>query len=327
MRGQANFQHRHPFWRITRFVLTTVVGMLGMLSLSGFFGAYAYLLNLASHFRVQYALALLGCTILLWSVGRRKAALLALGFAVINGIEVLPIYQKPKANTSPKGTKLSLLQLNVLSENNRFDLVGDEIERLDPDIVVMEEVTAEVYDSLATVRAKYPYVAETLHRTNLGVLVMSRWPLTETELIDFDDKRLPSLVCELKIQDSPLTLIATHPLSPRNRKKYQLRNKQLYAIAEAFNQRRSPLMMVGDLNITSFSPIFQKFLEEIKLSDSRQGFGIQPTWPSHLWKIARIAIDHCLLSQEITATHREVGNYVGSDHLPVYLELVLSSDH
>ena len=307
--------------RLARSLLLAVTAGTGLLSLTGFLGAYAYLLNLTSHFRVQYAFVLLGCSLLLWSLKKRKSSLIALSLAILNMSEILPLYQKPEASTSSGGAQFSLFQLNVLTDNQQFDQVRDEINRLDPDVVVMEEVTPEWYRALAPVRERYPYVVETLDRTSLGVMIMSRLPLEETELIDFNDGRLPSLVTELQAEGKPITLIATHPLSPRNKTKFRLRNKQLYAIARAFHERNDPLIMVGDLNITSFSPVFKKFIEQIDLYDSRKGFGVQPSWPGHTWLIARITLDHCLLSDDLQVKQRKLGNYVGSDHLPVYVEI------
>ena len=307
--------------RLGKSLLMAITAGTGLLSLTGFLGAYAYLLNLTSHFRVQYAFVLLGCSLLLWSVKKRKSSLIALSLAILNMSEILPLYQKPELSASSEGAHFSLFQLNVLTDNQQFEQVLNEINRLDPDVVVMEEVTPEWYQALAAVRERYPYVVETLDRTSLGVMIMSRIPLEETELIDFNDGRLPSLVTELQVKGKPVTLIATHPLSPRNKTKFRLRNKQLYAIAQAFRERNDPLIMVGDLNITSFSPVFDRFIEQIDLYDSRQGFGVQPTWPGHAWLVARIALDHCLLSPDLRVTQRQLGSYVGSDHLPVYVEI------
>lgn len=311
------------FGRVLKSLLLAVTTITGLLSLSGFLGAYAYLLNLTSHFRVQYTIVLLGCTILLWSLKKRKTSLIALSFAVLNMAEIVPLYQKPSLAETDGNKSFSLFQLNVLSENNQFSEVVHEISRLNPDVVVMEEVTSEWYQALAPLRENYPYVVETLHRTSLGVVVMSKIPLKETELIDFNDERLPSLITELQVSGQPITLIATHPLSPRSKTNFRLRNQQLYAIARAFRSRNQPLILVGDLNITSFSPVFKKFISRIKLYDSRKGYGVQPSWPARLWSIARITLDHCLLSPEFKVRQRMLGNDVGSDHLPVYVEIEL----
>lgn len=317
---------KHLFWRLIKSLLLAVTAGTGLLSLTGFFGAYAYVLNLSSHFRVQYAIVLLAGTLLLWSVGKRKTSLIALSLALLNLVEIVPLYQKPAVNTENRQLGFSLLQVNVLSQNQQYEQLMKEVRRLNPDVVVMEEITTEWYEALAAVRQEYPYVVETLERSDLGVMVMSKIPLEETELIDFNDGRLPSLVTELQVEGQPIRLIATHPLSPRSKQNFKLRNQQLYAIAQAFSERDQPLMMVGDLNITSFSPIFKRFIREIDLYDSREGFGVQPSWPARAWRIARISLDHCLLSPDLSVSQRKLGQYVGSDHLPVYVEIEFSAE-
>jgi endonuclease/exonuclease/phosphatase (EEP) superfamily protein YafD len=310
--------------RLFRALLTAIVATLGLLSLGSYGGAYAYLLNLMSHFRAQYAGVLFGCTLLLWLLGKRKVALLSLLFALVNMVEIVPLYQKPdldRQGSNPPDT-FSLLQMNILSDNLQHDEVIREIERLDPDVVVIEEVTVRWYKALRQVKQAYPYLKEAVREDNFGIMVMSRIPMSNTEVIDFNDARVPSMVTRLHVNGKQISLIATHPLSPRTRTNFHLRNNQLYAIAEAFKAHEDPLIMVGDLNITSFSPVFSRFLKTIGLYDSRRGFGIQPTWPVPFAGVG-IAIDHVLLSRDIQVIERKTGNRTGSDHLPLFIRLAI----
>jgi endonuclease/exonuclease/phosphatase (EEP) superfamily protein YafD len=87
-------------------------------------------------------------------------------------------------------------------------------------------------------------------------------------------------------------------------------------------KRTGALVLLGDLNTTSWSPHFRDLINTAGLKDSRAGFGIQPTWPAGtppLW----IPLDHCLVSPEIKVHDRRVGPNVGSDHFPVIVEFSL----
>ena len=53
-----------------------------------------------------------------------------------------------------------------------------------------------------------------------------------------------------------------------------------------------------------------------------QGFGVQPSWPTKPL-ILRIPIDHILVSKNIVTARRWIGPETGSDHLPVFADLVL----
>jgi endonuclease/exonuclease/phosphatase family metal-dependent hydrolase len=79
-------------------------------------------------------------------------------------------------------------------------------------------------------------------------------------------------------------------------------------------------MLIGDLNMTSDSPVFQNFLRETGLRDTRAGFGIQATWPTNV-PVLWIAIDHCLVSDKVLVHDRRVGPGVGSDHLPLTVDV------
>jgi len=74
--------------------------------------------------------------------------------------------------------------------------------------------------------------------------------------------------------------------------------------------------------MTSDMPAFCRFAGESGLRDSRQGFGIQATWPSYMPPL-RIAIDHCLVSGNVIVNGRRVGAHVGSDHFPVIVDVSL----
>ena len=58
------------------------------------------------------------------------------------------------------------------------------------------------------------------------------------------------------------------------------------------------------------------------LNNARQGFGILPTWPTYM-PFLMIPIDHILISEHFVINDFKVGNNIGSDHLPLIIELAL----
>jgi endonuclease/exonuclease/phosphatase (EEP) superfamily protein YafD len=91
-------------------------------------------------------------------------------------------------------------------------------------------------------------------------------------------------------------------------------------VAQAARERYGPTLVLGDLNVTPWSPHFRALLREGRLADSARGFGWQASWPAYSLPL-RIAIDHCLVSAEFTVLRRRLGPHVGSDHLPVFVEV------
>ena len=101
-----------------------------------------------------------------------------------------------------------------------------------------------------------------------------------------------------------------------------LRNDQLNEITKFTSKITTPIFLLGDLNLTPWSPYFGRFLKETKLHNSARGRGLQPTWPTYFYPL-RIPIDHCLYSPEISVIKRQVCSDIGSDHLPLYVEFGL----
>jgi endonuclease/exonuclease/phosphatase (EEP) superfamily protein YafD len=81
-------------------------------------------------------------------------------------------------------------------------------------------------------------------------------------------------------------------------------------------------VVLGDLNITAFSPHFQSLLAQSGLRSAVPGMQWLPTWPTFL-PIAGIQIDHALVSPGITVRGVERGPRVGSDHWPLVVDLAL----
>jgi endonuclease/exonuclease/phosphatase (EEP) superfamily protein YafD len=144
---------------------------------------------------------------------------------------------------------------------------------------------------------------------------------TQAERID--DIGWPSVIARLKLEGGILNVIGTHPLPPGGRELSWSRDQQLQAVARRAAACEGAVMLLGDLNVTSWSPIFADLLNESGLRDSRRGHGLQPTWPTDNI-VLRIPIDHCLVSPGVFVHRRWIGQAVGSDHFPVFVEISLA---
>jgi endonuclease/exonuclease/phosphatase (EEP) superfamily protein YafD len=83
-------------------------------------------------------------------------------------------------------------------------------------------------------------------------------------------------------------------------------------------------MLMGDLNTTMWSPYFHELETQAGLRNARDGFGILPTWPQKgQWPMFRIPLDHCLVSPEIRVEAFRVGSNIGSDHLPIIVDVTI----
>jgi endonuclease/exonuclease/phosphatase (EEP) superfamily protein YafD len=94
-------------------------------------------------------------------------------------------------------------------------------------------------------------------------------------------------------------------------------------MADFVNQSKHPAIVMGDLNMSMWSPYFRQFIQATGMKSSRQGFGVQPSWPADS-PLLQIPIDHCLVSKDdILLIHNRIGKDIGSDHYPLIADLSL----
>jgi endonuclease/exonuclease/phosphatase (EEP) superfamily protein YafD len=310
---------------ITHLLLIAALASLGLLTLAGFLGRRTWLLDLTSHFRVQYLclLVLLANGFLVFS--QFWGAGVALILAVVNATVILPRFIS-RARAASKGPECRLLLCNVLKRNRSYQRLRDLVIQEQPDLVVLIEPDLAWLDGIADLRLDYPYWAVAPRQDAYGVAILSRQPFQSQEVIHLDSAEGPTVVARVDLKnhhDQILTVIATHPPPPKGAVHSANRNDQLQALAQFVRQQDGALILCGDFNLSPWSPHFSDLLKRSGLDDSGRGFGIQPTWPVDNF-LMRTPIDHCLISPHIAVRRRRLGPRIGSDHLPVILDFSLA---
>jgi endonuclease/exonuclease/phosphatase (EEP) superfamily protein YafD len=126
-------------------------------------------------------------------------------------------------------------------------------------------------------------------------------------------------------QGADFSLIASHAYPPVvfGQEGFNWRNEQLKEMGETLAALKKPVVVAGDLNVTMWSPYYQNTLKKnAQLRNTRQGFGILPTYESKNFFKA-IPVDHCLVSEEIQVADLRLGPSLGSDHVPIIVDLVI----
>ena len=212
------------------------------------------------------------------------------------------------------------MEINVHTESRRFDLVEKFIREQNPDIVLLVEVNGEWMGNLAALKMIYPYVCQESREDNTGIALFSKLPFRNPETLYLGSWGAPSVTAEIEIKGRPIRILGTHPPPPVGPKYTLFRNQQLLEVAAQVRKWHGSIVLLGDLNTTVWSDSFGQLLQESGLQDTGRGQGIQATFPvKHL--PLRVAIDHCLISSDLHVVSRKVGADVGSDHLPLLIEL------
>lgn len=275
---------------------------------------------LLEHFRFQYVwvgvLVVAACGTLRVR-GWFDAALIA---TLINALWVVPDLSRSVRPLPTSGTPLRVLLLNVHTSSSTFAEVRTLIAETNADIVGLVEVDTRWLAALAPAFVGYRHRIEEPRNDNFGIALYSMRPMTgATEELG---SPLPTVVASVDAEGTSLAVVLTHPIPPVQAEPLAMQVAQLDAIATRVRSLPSLALVMGDLNATPWSRPFRDLVARSGLCDTRAGFGLQASFPAAS-SILRIPIDHALVSCAIGVTSREIGRDVGSDHLPVIVDLVV----
>jgi endonuclease/exonuclease/phosphatase (EEP) superfamily protein YafD len=196
------------------------------------------------------------------------------------------------------------------------------ISEYDPDVIAIAEIAAAGLLVLNPVRDEYETVAAEPREDGFGIALFSRLEVQAGGIGSTGSYHLPTAVGILKTDSTAIAVHALHMLPPVPGRHARERNAHMEWLADLVRQTDPPVIAIGDLNCTPYSPHFRSLLGQSGLRDARRGFGIKPTWPAALGPLG-LPIDHCLVSDGIGVTGFTIGPDIGSDHRPIIVDLVI----
>lgn len=321
----------HPFqWSIlfSRLFQSAAI-VTALLSIAGYFGGLDHLLELTAHFKWQYLVSGI-CTLIFFGLRKQKKVWLVISaFCIlINLAEIMPFYWPQSAVAVATTNKpLRILFSNVLASNQRYGEVLSLVKEEQPDVAVFVEVSKSWAKNLNDLKPMFAYTFSYRdnYKDKFGTAIYSKVPLENKSINDFSGGH-KALGADIKIQNRSLSLLTVHLSTPTRNQNFLVRNQQISGINEYVAQARNPVIVVGDFNITMWSPIFKEMVKNSALKNARIGFGILPTWPTDK-PLLYIPLDHCLVSQEIDVLKVRTGHSVGSDHLPLIVDVAIAEKH
>lgn len=301
-----------------RLVWLAVAGAL--FSLVGVLGEYSFFFDLVSHFKVQYVVGIAVALTVALVLRQLAAALLLLAVLCVHAYGVAGLYYPPATKRAASSADLRLMNCNVLASNTDDNAFVEIMSRVNPDVIVLVEYSRVWERALADKLDAYPHsIAEQLNNP-FSIALFSKLPLTQKQLVHYGHGAIPSIDATIALDGRPLRVIATHPIPPVNPETFDNRNDQLQAIAAAAAAHKGAMVVAGDLNITPWSVHFKKMLDTGGLHNSRQGFGVLPSWPAN-FPPAGIPIDHILHNNPVSVLGVEISPDLGSDHLCIHADL------
>lgn len=312
---------------LDRLVRTAALAAL-LLTAGSWLGSEVWLLELLTHFRMQFLVGALALSILAGILRRPGCVLVALLVAAANAWPLLP-YLVPAAigGIDAQAAQFStrILFANVRVGNHHYDALRALIAEEQPDIVGLAEVDEAWLDGLSALHAEYPYSVLRPQHDAHGLALFSRLPIHELETSPYvEDGIQTAIMVEVEMPLEQATLTLAHPMSPVTPGKATRRNVQLRKIATLIEgDRNEEQILIGDLNITPWSPFYAPLEDGATLFNAAVGRGYWPTWPTWTmgFSVLQIPIDHCLLSDGFQVQQYRIGAGIGSDHLPLVVDI------
>jgi endonuclease/exonuclease/phosphatase (EEP) superfamily protein YafD len=294
-------------------------------------GRQFWLLDLITFFWPVLALVAVALLVLSLPFGGAIARLAALAAV---GVSAIPFIFLPPAPDDAPGEKIRVLAANLYIGNPDPRPFVALLTRTQPDIVIMEETRSHFVDAVRG-SGLYPFESEgDLSKTD-DKKVFSRYPIREFhELDDLPGRPVNRHAMRLVVDTpaGPIVVYAVHPDTPRSLEQWHERTAYLERLTAALRGEApdTPVVVAGDWNLPAHSVFFRDFFAETGYRFARPGIWLPIT--RFNTRLARLGyfgstIDHVAVSPVIRVTDWKRGADIGSNHLPVIVDLALPASN
>lgn len=308
------------------------------------FGSSWWWLGFLHTFALWLFIPLLLTSPLAFLMQGRKARMLSL---LLMGIGLIRFAPLPIGllTASDDVHDVRVLTFNIWVNNAQIEDSVDWVLAQDADVLILEELVETNLSQLPRLNTAYPYSAYIAG----SVRVFSRYPLLEQALVmlepadsEWDGRAAVRTVIE--IDGQAIVIYGVHLSLPRREQPHfnlttsidtlnfilrydeSHRNTQIRTLAEHIDSEENPVILAGDFNTSHSSPILGN-LTSVGLRDSFRVVGTSwgMTWPYLPPKYPMIRIDYVWSTAELAPLRIQVGEFVGSDHLPLVVDFAIKS--
>ncbi|KGO92948.1 endonuclease/exonuclease/phosphatase family protein [Flavobacterium subsaxonicum] len=218
---------------------------------------------------------------------------------------------------------VSLMIANVFEDNTNYKGCLAEINKANPDIVLLLETSHRWDNETAELSTKYPFSVKVPIDNTYGMLLYSKLELADSEIKFLVEKDIPSIHTKVLLKNGQqVQLYAVHPTPPvpNENPRSTERDKELLLVADLAKDNSLPVIVIGDLNDVAWSYTTELFLKMSGLLDPRRGRGFFNSFHAH-YPIMRFPLDHAFISTDFKLKEMRRLNNFDSDHFPIYINL------
>lgn len=302
---------------------TCFVGLLFGLAggLAGWLGKLWIAFDVFSQFSTQFWLVAIAFAIGFFMPFTRvltAISIIVIGLLAIGAVPHMSAASYPAPGLkAPVGHRIiRVMSFNSWMGNSNVEALAAEIERNDPDILVLLAFGPEKRDLLDRLKVKFPYRDDCVHLEHCHMAILAKYPIADFES-HASWEGPPMVRATFGSELSGLTIIGAHTI------RFPFLRAQLTQLGELGDLVRrldGPRIVMGDFNATPSSRLLATFEER---SGLRRLDGWLPSWPARL-QVPQLAIDHIFASPEVkTVEPVRIGGNAGSDHFPLVVRVAI----
>ena len=234
----------------------------------------------------------------------------------------LSTWQSPLAQVAHAPTdSLTVFALNTWHRLGDAQRLERYLESAPADVIVLSEFGPDKRPMLARLKEAYPFQVECADRWSCALALLSRRRLTAAGVGCLAADRQagagePMAHFVWAKVGASLTLIVTHVERPS--RDPWLHQQQMSVLSRFLRNIDGPLVLAGDLNTSPWSNAFHRLRAATGLLPASV---LTPTWPAWPLPLPQVALDHILVSPDLTVAAAGTGPAVGSDHLPLWVQI------
>ncbi|MDY7394981.1 endonuclease/exonuclease/phosphatase family protein [Aureibaculum sp. 2210JD6-5] len=246
---------------------------------------------------------------------------------LINYTVLVPVAVPTVENLDSSDSQFSLLMANVKMSNKKAQPLIKLISLQKPDLILAMEVDEWWYKNLNILKNDYPYSQHSINEVTYGMVLYSKFPFKETEINYFNNNQVPSFKSTITLEnDKSFSLYCIHPVPPTHFKNLPDNAGQeetsLIKLGREVEEQRLPTVVAGDFNDVVWSYADELTDTKNVFYDVRVGRGFYNSYNAHNF-LMKWPLDHVLVTKEFELKKLERLSKIGSDHFPIYVELVL----
>lgn len=269
-------------------------------------GHYVWQIELFSHFVLHYALVLWLAVIFYPKTVKnkilsQKSRWVFLIFAIALTVWLVsPL----KLNVTPSSAnaQTAIGYQNVNLDNNNYQAVLDTIsQHSQSDVLILLEANPDWRKQVQNFNPTYQFICGNEDYTPFAIQIFSKTAI-KCEMLSLADFPM----AKLTLADGRI-IFAVHPPPPLGNELATARLAYLTQLHELVQQEKSSMMVIGDMNLSAFSPIYRNFIQDTRLQ--RHTPNGLPTWIP-----LGISIDQILTNSPHPYTAVKPLTWNGSDH-------------